>query len=68
MKGTNVIVGVCDLFARDARHRGGGLPDLVLWKRHDLRGEIKFVEVKSKNDRLSRKQMVGSAVRIFCAD
>ena len=32
LPGHKVVVGACDLFAQDYRHRRGGLPDLVLWR------------------------------------
>ena len=45
--------------AQDYRHRGGGIPDLFLWspeKGQHGKGEVRFVEVKSENDRLSDTQ------------
>lgn len=52
--------------------RGGGVPDLFLWKKDDGkgRGEVMFSEVKSGNDRLSDTQRMwidvlsGAGVRV----
>jgi Fanconi-associated nuclease 1 len=59
--------------AQEYRARGGGVPDLVLWKKGDEadeKGEVMFVEVKSANDRLSDTQrlwihvLTGAGVRV----
>eukprot|EP00049_Salpingoeca_infusionum_P016505 m.338589 g.338589 ORF g.338589 m.338589 type:complete len:1178 (-) comp16086_c0_seq11:173-3706(-) len=55
--GKVVILGACDLFAHDKRHRSGGLPDLLLW-RSAPHPAAKFVEVKSPNDTLADKQKI----------
>ncbi|KAF1997452.1 hypothetical protein P154DRAFT_578873 [Amniculicola lignicola CBS 123094] len=54
---------VCKVMAQDYAARGGGVPDLFLWKVGEeeeegnrKRGEVKFAEVKSENDRLSDTQ------------
>lgn len=65
---------VCRVFSEEYGERGGGLPDLFLWRiegdiggdregddmeggeERNRRGECKFVEVKSENDRLSDTQ------------
>jgi Fanconi-associated nuclease 1 len=52
--------------------RGGGVPDLFLWKKDngECRGEVMFSEVKSENDRLSDTQRMwidvlsGAGVRV----
>ena len=52
-----------ELLSSDYRHRRGGFPDLFLWTRRRLAdgtwyAACKFLEVKSTNDRLSKKQQV----------
>jgi Fanconi-associated nuclease 1 len=44
--------------AQEYAQRGGGIPDLFLWKtgKDGGKGEVKFAEVKSENDRLSDTQ------------
>ncbi|RAK98973.1 fanconi-associated nuclease 1 [Aspergillus ibericus CBS 121593] len=48
------LAGVCRVLAQEYAVRGGGVPDLVLWR--VFSGEVMFVEVKSANDRLSDAQ------------
>lgn len=66
--GKEVIAQVCWLLAVDYQHRGGGLPDLLLWKM-PLSNEdaplARFVEVKSPADRLSEKQIIW--LHVLCA-
>lgn len=65
------------VMAQEYQARGGGVPDLVLWKKYDddhlqqqesngdaihSKGEIMFVEVKSANDRLSDTQRLWISV------
>ena len=48
---------VCKLMAQEYQQRGGGIPDLFLWRiEEDGGGEVMFSEVKSENDRLSDTQ------------
>ncbi|TQS33063.1 hypothetical protein Golomagni_06605, partial [Golovinomyces magnicellulatus] len=60
---------ICKVMAEEYKQRGGGIPDLILWRTSkdtdsDLsnagpgkaQGEVMFVEVKSENDRLSETQ------------
>ncbi|KAF2707629.1 hypothetical protein K504DRAFT_410102 [Pleomassaria siparia CBS 279.74] len=56
---------VCKVMAQEYGQRGGGVPDLFLWKVAEeeeegkegiKKGEVKFSEVKSENDRLSDTQ------------
>lgn len=60
---------VCKVLAQEYRQRGGGLPDLLLW-RMEPTPEILFSEVKSANDRLSDTQrmwihvLAGAGVRV----
>ncbi|KAL1311620.1 hypothetical protein AAFC00_001731 [Neodothiora populina] len=62
---------VCKVVAQEYGQRGGGVPDLFLWREdeHDY-GEIVFVEVKSQNDRLSDTQRLwidvlsGAGIRV----
>lgn len=49
------LAAVCKVMAQEYRQRGGGVPDLVLW-RTEPEPECMFGEVKSKNDRLSDTQ------------
>lgn len=54
--------------AQEYQQRGGGIPDLFLW-RMDTK-EVMFSEVKSENDRLSDTQrlwihvLAGAGVRV----
>ena len=56
------LATVCKVMAQEYGQRGGGVPDLFLWKVADevegetSKGEVKFAEVKSENDRLSDTQ------------
>lgn len=54
------LAAVCKVMAQEYRARGGGVPDLVLWRPGEgderPRGEVMFAEVKSANDRLSDTQ------------
>jgi len=52
--GGGALAAVCKVMAQEYRQRGGGIPDLILW-RTDTR-ECMFSEVKSANDRLSDTQ------------
>ncbi|KAG9736381.1 hypothetical protein KCU86_g12044, partial [Aureobasidium melanogenum] len=49
---------VCKVMAQEYGQRGGGVPDLFLWKENPDTGggEVMFAEVKSENDRLSDTQ------------
>ncbi|THW72043.1 hypothetical protein D6D19_06859 [Aureobasidium pullulans] len=49
---------VCKVMAQEYGQRGGGVPDLFLWKEdfNNSGGEVMFAEVKSENDRLSDTQ------------
>lgn len=61
------LAAVCKVMAQEYRQRGGGIPDLILWRAHGdvqetptepgkAKGEVMFAEVKSANDRLSDTQ------------
>jgi len=63
------LATVCKVVAQEYGQRGGGVPDLFLWRvggddgddgedgeGADRKGEVKFAEVKSENDRLSDTQ------------
>ncbi|EHK15740.1 uncharacterized protein TRIVIDRAFT_56224 [Trichoderma virens Gv29-8] len=65
----SALAALCKVMAQEYRQRGGGIPDLVLWRTAQsdgadapdkepgkARGEAMFVEVKSANDRLSDTQ------------
>ncbi|KAI9171266.1 coiled-coil domain-containing protein MTMR15 [Paramyrothecium foliicola] len=63
----SALAAVCKVMAQDYKSRGGGIPDLVLWRACDdaaatsehpgkAQGEVMFAEVKSLNDRLSDTQ------------
>ncbi|CAM1506643.1 Fc.00g062840.m01.CDS01 [Cosmosporella sp. VM-42] len=63
----SALAAVCKVMAQEYRQRGGGIPDLVLWRvgsdAHEAsdepgraKGEVMFSEVKSANDRLSDTQ------------
>lgn len=72
------LAAVCKVMAQEYRQRGGGVPDLVLWRTrtddgeagHGGKGECMFAEVKSRNDRLSDTQrlwihvLTGVGVRV----
>lgn len=53
--GGEALAAVCKVMAQEYRQRGGGVPDLVLW-RTEPEPECMFGEVKSRNDRLSDTQ------------
>ena len=57
------LATLCKIMAQEYQQRGGGIPDLFLWKvddaeerEGDKRGQVMFAEVKSENDRLSDTQ------------
>ncbi|KAL6908580.1 VRR-NUC domain-containing protein [Trichoderma evansii] len=65
----SALAALCKVMAQEYKQRGGGIPDLILWRRAEssgaeaqneepgkARGEAMFVEVKSANDRLSDTQ------------
>ncbi|KAI8676806.1 hypothetical protein LRP88_10177 [Fusarium phalaenopsidis] len=63
----SALAAVCKVMAQEYRQRGGGIPDLILWRTRDTtgnggdgpaksKGEVMFSEVKSANDRLSDTQ------------
>ncbi|KAM0253951.1 hypothetical protein ACHAQJ_007020 [Trichoderma viride] len=65
----SALAALCKVMAQEYRQRGGGIPDLILWRLVEsrgadaqseepgkARGEAMFVEVKSANDRLSDTQ------------
>ncbi|CAA9957642.1 Coiled-coil domain-containing protein [Pyrenophora teres f. maculata] len=55
----DALATVCKVMAQEYGKRGGGVPDLFLWKlpeEEGKKGEVKFAEVKSENDRLSDTQ------------
>ncbi|KAH0499282.1 hypothetical protein TgHK011_006486 [Trichoderma gracile] len=66
----SALAALCKVMAQEYRQRGGGIPDLVLWRLAEsddadapdeeepgkAKGEVMFVEVKSANDRLSDTQ------------
>lgn len=63
----SALAAICKVMAQEYKHRGGGVPDLILWRADDKsdeapiapgapRGEVMFAEVKSANDRLSDTQ------------
>jgi Fanconi-associated nuclease 1 len=72
------LATVCKVMAQEYRVRGGGMPDLFLWRTvvdektpmSKGKGEIVFSEVKSENDRLSDTQrlwihvLTGAGVRV----
>ncbi|KAL8694863.1 MAG: hypothetical protein Q9218_000527 [Villophora microphyllina] len=67
------LATVLRVMAQEYQQRGGGIPDLFLWKTDegkDGEGEVMFAEVKSENDRLSDTQRLwidvlsGAGVRV----
>jgi len=70
------LAAVCKVMAQDYKSRGGGVPDLVLWRTTAAgsddadKREIMFSEVKSANDRLSDTQrlwihvLTGAGIRV----
>ncbi|KAL0939199.1 coiled-coil domain-containing protein mtmr15 [Colletotrichum truncatum] len=65
----SALAAVCKVMAQEYRQRGGGLPDLILW-RTEPEKECMFAEVKSANDRLSDTQrlwihvLTGAGVKV----
>jgi fanconi-associated nuclease 1 len=63
------LATVCKVMAQEYGQRGGGIPDLILWRTEPKR-EVMFAEVKSANDRLSDTQrlwihvLTGAGVRV----
>lgn len=63
---------VMKVMVQEYAARGGGVPDLFLWKPQSAegKGEVMFAEVKSENDRLSDTQrmwidvLAGAGVRV----
>ena len=56
--GGEALSTCCKVLAQEYGQRGGGVPDLFLWKKDGAedQGEVMFAEVKSENDRLSDTQ------------
>lgn len=54
--GPSVLSSVCELLARQFRHRRSGLPDLLVWNPETAKA--KAAEVKGPGDTLSPKQVV----------
>lgn len=54
--GPTVLSRVCELLARQFRHRRSGLPDLLVW--NPVTNKAKAAEVKGPGDTLSPKQVV----------
>jgi Fanconi-associated nuclease 1 len=63
----SALAAICKVMAQEYRQRGGGIPDLILWRPSEAltdktsgpgaaHGEVMFVEVKSASDRLSDTQ------------
>ncbi|PSR82279.1 coiled-coil domain-containing protein MTMR15 [Coniella lustricola] len=65
----DALAAICKVMAQEYQQRGGGVPDLVLW-RTEPKPECMFGEVKSANDRLSDTQrlwihvLTGAGVRV----
>ncbi|KAI1484695.1 VRR-NUC domain-containing protein [Biscogniauxia mediterranea] len=63
------LAAVCKVMAQEYGQRGGGIPDLILWRAEPKR-ECMFAEVKSANDRLSDTQrlwihvLTGAGVKV----
>lgn len=63
------LATVCKVIAQEYGQRGGGIPDLILW-RAEPQPECMFAEVKSANDRLSDTQrlwihvLTGAGLRV----
>jgi fanconi-associated nuclease 1 len=51
----DALATICKVMAEEYGQRGGGIPDLILW-RVTPKKECLFAEVKSENDRLSDTQ------------
>ena len=56
--GGEALSTCCKVLAQEYGQRGGGVPDLFLWKKsgEQEKGDVMFSEVKSENDRLSDTQ------------
>ena len=63
--GGEALATVCKVMAQEYQQRGGGIPDLFMWRittdpegeeQEGNKGEVMFAEVKSENDRLSDTQ------------
>lgn len=64
----SALAAICKVMAQEYKQRGGGIPDLILWRPSEAavpgetpgpgaaQGEVMFVEVKSASDRLSDTQ------------
>lgn len=52
------LATILRVMAQEYQQRGGGIPDLFLWRKGESgeEGEVMFAEVKSENDRLSDTQ------------
>ncbi|KAI0851510.1 VRR-NUC domain-containing protein [Daldinia vernicosa] len=63
------LAAICKVMAQEYGQRGGGIPDLILWRTGPSK-EVMFAEVKSANDRLSDTQrlwihvLTGAGVRV----
>ncbi|KAI1780075.1 VRR-NUC domain-containing protein [Hypoxylon cercidicola] len=63
------LAAVCKVMAQEYGQRGGGIPDLILWRAEPSK-EAMFAEVKSANDRLSDTQrlwihvLTGAGVKV----
>ncbi|KAI1454395.1 VRR-NUC domain-containing protein [Annulohypoxylon moriforme] len=63
------LAAICKVMAQEYGQRGGGIPDLILWRTEPNR-EAMFSEVKSANDRLSDTQrlwihvLTGAGVKV----
>ncbi len=71
--GGEKLAVVCKVMAQEYQQRGGGIPDLFLWRvgnKDGGGGEVMFSEVKSQNDRLSDTQrlwlhvLTGAGIRV----
>lgn len=58
------LAAVCKVFCQEYIQRSGGVPDLLLWRTEPAK-EVMFVEVKSKNDRLSDTQRLW--IHVLCS-
>ncbi|KAF7714204.1 Fanconi-associated nuclease [Penicillium ucsense] len=62
------LATICKVMAQEYQQRGGGIPDLFLWKAEEQ--TVLFSEVKSENDRLSDTQrlwihiLLGAGVQV----
>ena len=63
------LATICKVMAQEYGQRGGGIPDLILWRTTPQK-EVMFAEVKSANDRLSDTQrlwihvLTGAGVKV----